>query len=102
MSKKFFHKHEGQIKNEDRYIVINLDDFIRYESDLVGRLLTIIDSVIAPTVIEGTLGQIIRDQNKAVKDLIKQTIYDCQDEIWCTYLNKKDAESVEITDGGNP
>ena len=81
----------SQINPDDTYIVVHLDDFYNNQKDLFGKILTLIDASVSD-----------KTQCKAVKDLVRQLIGENHNNLWCTYLNKKDAEEVGITGGGNP
>jgi hypothetical protein len=89
--KSFGCKGSSYINPNDKYIVIDLDDYIRNQSLLMGRLLTIIDASISD-----------QTQRKALKDIIKQMSYETDNSLWCTYITKDEASEIGILGGGAP
>jgi hypothetical protein len=81
----------SQINPDDKYLVAHLDDFYNNQTDLLGKVLTLIDASVSE-----------KTQCKAIKDLVHQLFTENHKNLWCTYLNGKDAEEVGITGGGNP
>jgi hypothetical protein len=81
----------SQINPDDKYIVVHLDDFYHNQTDLLGKILTLIDASVSD-----------KTQCKAIKDLVHQIHGENHNKLWCTYLNNKEAEEIGITGGGMP